>query len=68
MLNDVKLVWERDYAWVKIELDLSSTIHYVLPEDVLKVIFDNLILNSIQHNEDRNHLSIYIHVVSSNGG
>ncbi|HWO76229.1 MAG TPA: ATP-binding protein [Bacillus sp. (in: firmicutes)] len=68
LLNDVKLVWERDYAWVKIELDLSSTIHYVLPEDVLKVIFDNLILNSIQHNEDRNHLSIYIHVVSSNGG
>ncbi|TXK83556.1 ATP-binding protein [Paenibacillus sp. N3.4] len=68
LLEDVKRVWERDYAWVKIELDLSSTIHYVLAEDVLKVIFDNLILNSIQHNEDRNHLSIYIQAVPNNGG
>ncbi|MGM1019052.1 MAG: sensor histidine kinase [Bacillota bacterium] len=67
LLENVKSVWERDYAWVKIKLELSSTINYILPEDSLKVIFDNLILNSIQHNDDRNHLSIYIHAAPNNG-
>lgn len=68
LLEDIKAVWERDYAWIKIELDISSTIQYVLPEDVLKVIFDNLILNSIQNNDDRNHLSIYINITPIPGG
>lgn len=66
LLQDIKKVWERDYAWVEIELDLSSTISYVLPKDVLKVVFDNLILNSIQQNEDRNHLCIYIQTTFKN--
>jgi signal transduction histidine kinase len=66
LLEDVRRVWIRDYAWVKIELDLSPSIQYFLPEDILKVIFDNLILNSIQHNEDRNHLTIYIQAILNN--
>lgn len=68
LLEDIKSVWERDYAWIKIELDISPTIQFVLPEDVLKVIFDNLILNSIQNNDDRNHLSIYINITPIPGG
>lgn len=60
LLNDIKKVWERDYAWIKIDLNLYDTMLYVLPEDVLKVIFDNLILNSIQQNDDKNHLDIFI--------
>lgn len=68
LLEDIKAVWERDYAWVKIVLDISPTIQFVLPEDILKVIFDNLILNSIQNNDDRNHLSIYIKITPILGG
>ena len=44
-----------------------SSILYVLPSDVLKVTFDNLILNSIQQNDDRNHLCIFIQSTLSNG-
>ncbi|CAM3905647.1 ATP-binding protein [Cohnella lubricantis] len=67
LLREIKKVWERDYAWIQIELDLSASIEYYLPEDSLKVIFDNLILNSIQNNEDKNHLAICIRVNLSNG-
>lgn len=67
LLEGIKYVWERDYAWIEIKLDLSSSTFYVLPEDVLKVIFDNLILNSIQQNEDKNHLSIFIKSTVNNG-
>lgn len=68
LLDNIKNVWERDYSWVRIILDISPEIHLVLPEDVIRVIFDNLILNSIQHNEDKNHLSIYIYAIPFNEG
>ncbi|MBU3098077.1 MULTISPECIES: ATP-binding protein [Clostridium] len=67
LLEDIKTVWERDYTWLEIKLDLLSSILYVLPSDVLKVTFDNLILNSIQQNDDRNHLCIFIQATLSNG-
>ena len=38
-------------------------IEYFISEDVLQVIFDNLILNSIQQNEKKSHLYIAICVV-----
>lgn len=60
LLEDIKTVWERDYSWIEIKLELSSSIVHVLPEDLLKVIFDNLILNSIQQNDDKNYLTIII--------
>lgn len=60
LLQNIKDVWERDYAWIKINLELSGDIIYILPGDILKVIFDNLILNSIQQNDDRNNLKIFI--------
>jgi C4-dicarboxylate-specific signal transduction histidine kinase len=62
LLNDIKNNWERDYAWININFTLSPSIYYVLSEDVLRVIFDNLILNSIQQNDDRNHLIIIVEV------
>lgn len=67
LLEGTKKVWERDYAWLAIELNVLPEMSYVLPEDSLKVIFDNLILNSIQHNDDSNHLSIYIDVELNDG-
>lgn len=67
LLEAVKNVWERDYAWVEIAIQLPESTFYVLPEDVLKVVFDNLILNSIQQNDDNNHLSILIQCTLNNG-
>ncbi len=67
LLKNIKNVWERDYAWIEIKLDLLPLIVYVLPRDVIKVIFDNLILNSIQQNDDRNHLCIFIQAKLNNG-
>ncbi|NFE75390.1 sensor histidine kinase [Clostridium botulinum] len=66
LLKDIKNVWEKDYAWIEVKLDLSALIVYFLPRDVLKVIFDNLILNSIQQNDDRNHLCIFIQTTLNN--
>lgn len=67
LLIDIKSVWERDYAWVEIISELSQSMFYTLPGDVLKVVFDNLILNSIQQNDDRNHLIINIKTMTKDG-
>ncbi len=67
LLSEIKNVWERDYAWLKIQIILADSLYFILPADVIKVILDNLILNSIQQNEDRNHLVINIKVELHNG-
>lgn len=41
-------MWERDYAWLSIEIIMDEDIVYQISEDILQVIFDNLILNSVQ--------------------
>lgn len=60
LLNHLKENWERDYAWITINIEESGKIEYFLSEDVLQVVFDNLILNSIQQNEKKGHLYITI--------
>lgn len=67
LLNTIKEKWRRDYSWIVINLDLKDEIIFVLPEDSIKVIFDNLILNSIQQNENRNHLEINVEILYTNG-
>lgn len=67
LMSEIKQSWERDYSWIKINIKIDETIIYKLPKDVLKVIFDNLILNSIQQNEDSNSLCIYIECLTYNG-
>ena len=62
ILNRLKSSWESDYAWVTINIKMDVDVIYHISEDVLQVIIDNLILNSIQQNESRNHLSIDIEV------
>lgn len=63
LLNHLKENWEKDYAWIAIDIKCSEKIEYFISEDVLQVIFDNLILNSIQQNEKKSHLYIAICVV-----
>ena len=60
LLYEIKSIWERDYSWINIQLELSPLIYHVLSEDILRVIFDNLILNSIQQNDDKSHLNLFI--------
>lgn len=64
ILKRIKCVWEEDYAWVKIALQMEEDICFMISEDVLQVVFDNLILNSIQQNENVNRINISISVSS----
>lgn len=65
ILYRIKLSWESDYAWVKININMEEDVVYHISEDVLMVIADNLILNSIQQNDSSNHLAIDIQVKKS---
>lgn len=56
----IKNNWEEDYAWINISIDMDEDICFMISEDYLQVILDNLILNSIQQNENLNHLDISI--------
>lgn len=66
ILESLKYEWERDYAWITIEIITSGDIVYKIAEDMVRVIFDNLILNSTQQNESLQHLNIKIDVKKSN--
>lgn len=65
ILERIKLSWESDYAWVTININMEEDLVYHISEDVLQVIADNLILNSIQQNENSNNLLIDIGVKQS---
>lgn len=67
ILTVIKTVWERDYAWLSIEIIMDEDIVYQISEDVLQVIFDNLILNSVQQNENTQKLIITISIKETNG-
>lgn len=57
--------WKRDYSFVNFKLDIAPDLEFELSEDVLYVIFDNLILNSIQQNDRNNALAIQIRITSN---
>ena len=63
-INDIllviKKVWERDYAWLNIKIIMEDDIIYKVSEDILQVVFDNLILNSVQQNENVQKLNVTI--------
>ena len=62
IISRIKKNWEDDYAWITISLNMDEDICYLISEDYLQVIFDNLILNSIQQNEHLSHIDISISV------
>lgn len=61
-----KHIWERDYAWITIKILMEEDIIYQISEDMLQVIFDNLILNSVQQNENIQELNITIESIEEN--
>ncbi|MBQ4559509.1 MAG: ATP-binding protein [Tyzzerella sp.] len=63
LLYKVKDNWETDYAWIHLDIKVDEQACFTLPEDVITVIFDNLILNSVQQNEKkRNRLNMCIEI------
>lgn len=65
IITRIKNNWEDDYAWVTIKINMDDGMCFMISEDYLQVILDNLILNSIQQNESLSHLDIMIDVISS---
>lgn len=65
IIQRIKKSWKEDYAWINILINMDDDICFMISEDYLQVIFDNLILNSIQQNESINHLEISISVNTS---
>jgi signal transduction histidine kinase len=62
ILKVIKSNWERDYGCLKIVLDIDDELYYDTSEDIFTVIFDNLILNSLQQNENQSNINITISV------
>lgn len=61
ILRNIKVVWENDYSWINIQLHVEEGLEYRSAKDIFRVIFDNLILNSIQQNDAENILEIHIY-------
>lgn len=58
---NIKSVWEKDYSWINMQLHIEESLEYRSSKDIFRVIFDNLILNSIQQNDAENILEIHIY-------
>lgn len=59
-IDNIQKNWERDYGRLKINVTISEDIEFPTYSDVIQVILDNLILNSIQNNESKENLIISI--------
>ncbi len=66
-INALKSKWENDYSWITINIDINKNLSYKISEDLIQVILDNLILNSIQQNESSTNLNIDINADIDNG-
>lgn len=61
LFSNIKSVWEKDYSWISIQLHVEEGLEFRSAKDIFRVIFDNLILNSIQQNDAENILEIHIY-------
>lgn len=66
LLRSIKVNWERDYACLNIILNINEDLYFDTSEDIFTVIFDNLILNSLQQNEQQNKINITIAITQKN--
>jgi len=62
LLFDISRRWQWEYSWVKINLNVLENIEIDASKDSIQVIFDNLILNSIQQNDNSKEIIIDITV------
>ncbi len=61
LFKELKTVWEKDYSWINIQLQMEEELEHRSAKDIFRVIFDNLIMNSIQQNDSERILEICIH-------
>ena len=54
--------WKTDFKWLNIETDIDPSMMFRISKDTLNTIFENLILNSTQQNDDYSDLKIYINI------
>ncbi len=52
--------WEKEYAWLNVEICMDDFLEFNISKDTFYTIFDNLILNSVQQNSLSNELKIKI--------
>ncbi len=67
LFNEIKTVWEKDYSWIDIHLKIEEGLKHRSAKDIFRVIFDNLIMNSIQQNDSENILEINISAAKKGG-
>lgn len=66
VLEAIKANWMRDYACIAILLKIDDDLSFDTSEDIFTVIFDNLILNSLQQNERNTQINITILITKIN--
>lgn len=59
--------WKQDYALIQVILNIDRNLVFHIADDILQVILDNLILNSIQQNQKREQITINISVLKTSG-
>lgn len=62
LVSAIRKTWIRDYPWVDMELNIDQNLEYFISEDLMRVVLDNLILNSVQQNECFIGLKITINI------
>lgn len=60
VVEDIRDKWKREYSWANFEINVDDNLSFYTSKDVIEVILDNLILNSLQQNEKNNSLIIKI--------
>lgn len=60
IINRIAEKWKSEYSWVEVNISVNISEEYRISEDIARVIFDNLILNSIQQNIHKDILNIDI--------
>ena len=60
ILEYITDIWKHDYACLNIELNIDKNLYFNISEDIFFVIFDNLILNTVQQNQSLANISISI--------
>lgn len=59
--------WEKDYKWISINTSIPQNYTVQMSEDILQVILDNLLLNSVQQNDSLTKLIISIEIKKLEG-
>ena len=60
ILQEIRNKWIADYAKLIIRIVGDKNTQFYIAEDILTAIFDNLILNSVQQNEEKKQINIII--------